>query len=116
MSGRQSFLRQVLILWVAGLIGVVAVLPFAFHINAAILAKAEAKGLTVPKLAGLSLLQSGVLLAIAVPVGLWAASRLSLRAPLSEALATGGNLREAAEPFLWTAILAGTVTGVVLCC
>jgi membrane protease YdiL (CAAX protease family) len=114
MSGRQPFLRQILILWAAGFIGVVAVLPLLLHSLAALLDKAVAKGSSVPLFIGLTLLQSGVLLAIAVPVGLWAAYRVSLRAPLSEALATGGNLREATRPFLGTAILAGAVTGVVL--
>jgi membrane protease YdiL (CAAX protease family) len=113
MPGRRAFLRQVVILWAAGLVGVVAVLPLAFHTNAARLDKAAAKGLTVPLVVALSVLQSGVLLAVAVPVGLWAASRLALRAPLSEALATGGSLREAAKPFLGIAVLAGAATGVV---
>src|SRR5262245_6921786 len=114
MPGRRTFLRQVVILWAAGLIGAVAALPFFFHIHAAALEKAAAKGLTGPLVAALFVLQAGVLLTIAVPVGLWAASRLALRAPLSEALATGRNLREAARPFLGTAVLAGVATGVVL--
>jgi membrane protease YdiL (CAAX protease family) len=114
MPGRRTFLRQVVILWAAGLIGVVAVLPLVFHTNTAILEKASAKGLTVPLVVALSVLQNAVLLAVTVPVGLWAASRLSLRAPLSEALATGGSLGEAAKPFLGTAVLAGAATGVVL--
>src|SRR5439155_24613580 len=84
------------------------------HMNAAILDKAAAKGLTVPLVVALAVLQSGVLLAVTVPVGLWAAFRLALRAPLSEALATGGSLREAAKPFLGSAVLAGAATGVVL--
>ena len=91
-----------------------AVLPLLLHSLAALLDKAVAKGSSVPLFIGLTLLQSGVLLAIAVPVGLWAAYRVSLRAPLSEALATGGSLRGAAKPFLGTAVIAGAVTGVIL--
>src|SRR5262249_3313674 len=106
--------RQVLILWAAGLIGVVAVLPLVFHTNPAVLEKAAAKGLTVPLVVALSVLENGVLLAVTVPVGLWTATRLALRAPLSEALATGGSLREAAKPFLTIAVLAGAATGVVV--
>jgi hypothetical protein len=115
MPARRAFLRQVVILWAAGLIGAVAVLPLFLHIHAAALEQAAAKkGLAEPLVAALFVLQIGVFLAVAVPVGLWAASRLALRAPLSEALATGGSLREAAMPFLGTAVLAGAVTGVVL--
>ena len=114
MSGRWSRLKQGFILWAAGILSAVAVLPFYFHINAAILEKAAAKGVTGPLVAALFVLQIGVFLAIAVPVGLWAASRLALRAPLSEALATGQNLREVVRPFLGTAALAGAATGVVL--
>jgi membrane protease YdiL (CAAX protease family) len=114
MPAGRAFLRQVVILWAAGLIGVVAVLPLFFDINAAVLEQAAAKRLSEPLVAALFVLQIGVFLAVAVPVGLWAASRLALRAPLSEALATGGSLREAAKPFLGTAVLAGAATGVVL--
>jgi membrane protease YdiL (CAAX protease family) len=111
MSARQTFLRQALILWTAGLIGVVAVLPMVVHLKPTILDQAAAKGVSLPLLVGLTLLQNGLFLAVAVVVGLWAARRLSQRAPLSEALATDRNLREATGPFLWTAILAGVVTG-----
>ena len=114
MPGRWAFLRQVVILWAAGLIGVVGALPLFFHINAAILEQAAAKGVPEPLVAALFVLQLGVYLAIAVPTGLWVAYRLSLRAPLSEALAIGGSLREVAKPFLGTAVLAGTATGVIL--
>ena len=114
MPGRRTFLRQVVILWAAGLIGVVAVLPLYFHMNAAILEEAAAKGLSVSLVAALFVLQTGVLLAVAAPVGLWAASRLALSAPLSEALATGRSVRDAAKPFLGIAVLAGAATGVVL--
>ncbi len=113
MSGRRSFLRQAVILWATGLVGAVAALPYFLLVEAAILEKAKAKGLTVPVVAGF-LIENVVLLTIAVPVGLWAASRLSLRAPPSEALATGGSLPEATRPLLRPAILAGVVTGVVL--
>jgi len=78
------------------------------------LEKANAKGLTVPVLVAALIIQNGVLLTIAVPVGLWAANRLSLRAPPSEALATGGSLPEATKPLLRPAILAGVLTGVLL--
>ena len=114
MPGRWAFLRQVVILWAAGLIGAVAVLPLFLHIHAAALEQAAAKGVPEPLVAALFVLQLGVYLAIAVPTGLWVAYRLSLRAPLSEALATGGSLRGAAKPFLGTAVIAGAVTGVIL--
>jgi membrane protease YdiL (CAAX protease family) len=114
MPGRRAFLRQAVILWAAGLIGAVAALPLFLHISAAILERAAAKGVTEPLVAALFVVQTGVYLAITVPVGLWAASRLALRTPLSEALATGRSLREAAKPFLGTAVVAGAATGVVL--
>jgi membrane protease YdiL (CAAX protease family) len=114
MPGRRPFLRQVVILWAAGWIGAVGMLPMFFHLNAARLETAAAKGVTGPLVAALIVIQVGVFLAITVPVGLWAASRLALRAPLSEALATGRNLREAARPFLGAAVLAGAATGVVM--
>jgi membrane protease YdiL (CAAX protease family) len=114
MSGGRYFLRQVVILWAAGLVGVVAVMPFLFLTQASMLDKAAAKGVTTPLLVALILLQSAVMLAIAVPVGLWAASRLDLQAPLSHALATGENLRTVTRPFLGIALLAGGVTGIVL--
>src|SRR6476661_4584301 len=114
MVARRTFLRQAFLLWIAGVIGMVAALPFYFHMNAALLGKAAAKGVTTPLLAALLVLQLGVYLAVAVPVGLWAASRLGLRAPVSEALAKGRSPREGGRPFLATAVLAGAATGAVV--
>ena len=76
MSRWQSFLRQTVILWAGGLVGAVAVLPFLLHMQAATLEKANSKGLTVPVLVAAVIIQNGVLLTIAVPVGLWAAYKL----------------------------------------
>jgi membrane protease YdiL (CAAX protease family) len=114
MPGRRTFLKQVVILWAAGVVGAVAGVPLFLHITAPILEQAAAQGVSEALVATLFVLQTGLYLAIAVPVGLWAAPRLALRAPLSAALATGGGLREAAKPFLGTAVLAGAATGVVL--
>ncbi|HKC92282.1 MAG TPA: hypothetical protein VKE23_13240, partial [Candidatus Limnocylindria bacterium] len=81
--------RQLAILVGAGLIGVVAIIPYQLALLpgplpaplAAIYAGAIAQGT--------------VLLMISAALGLAAARRVGLRAPLSEVIANGGDVREA---------------------
>jgi hypothetical protein len=75
------------VLWVLSLIGAVLVLPYVATLEHQALAAAAAKShLSVAKLLTVSMVQSAVLLGVAVVAGLWAARKLDLRTPLIAAL------------------------------
>jgi hypothetical protein len=76
-----------LVLWALALVGAVLVLPYIATLEHQALATAAAKShLSVAGLLAISMVQSAVLLGVAVVVGLWAARKLDLRTPLISAL------------------------------
>ena len=79
-----------LVLWAAGVASVVLVLPYAFTLQQKAF---EAVTAPLPLLALASVLQSAVLLAIAVLVGLRAADAVGLRTPLTNAIAARDDVR-----------------------
>jgi membrane protease YdiL (CAAX protease family) len=87
---RPRFRRRFLILWLAGVVSVALVLPYALTLEANVLQQLPVP-IAVVALAGL--VQSSVLLAIAVFVGLRAADAVGLRTPLTNALAARANVR-----------------------
>ena len=87
VPGKPPFFRQAAVLWAGGVIGTVAVVPYVTELLSEELEKAGTKtGLGTSALAAIFILQTAVLLGVAVSGGLWAARKVSLRAPVSEAL------------------------------
>ena len=112
---RTSFLKTSAVLWAGGLFGAIAVVPFALSLQRETLSEVIAQtGLPLSALIAISILQGALFLAVAVAVGLWAARKIGLGAPLVEALLarvplpmwTGSALRQAA--------LVGVVCGGVI--
>jgi len=92
------------VLWALSLVGLALVFPYVMTLEgAALAAAAKRTHLGVPMLLALSALQSAVLLAVAVLVGLWASRRLDLRTPLIAAFLTGNC---APRRTVWTLLLA----------
>ncbi|MEM1174848.1 MAG: CPBP family glutamic-type intramembrane protease [Pseudomonadota bacterium] len=84
---KNTFLPNAALLWLGGLFGAVAVIPYSLAINPGGMAQAaEQTGLTQNTLLILSLVQSAVLLAIMSFAGLWAARKLGLGTPMIESL------------------------------
>src|SRR5258708_32834284 len=85
------FRSRFLVLWLAGVISVVLVLPYVLTLQRTVL-----ESLPVPLAALLlaSVLQAAVLLAVAVFVGLRAADSVGLRTPLMNAIAARSQIRE----------------------
>lgn len=81
-----------LILWLAGVASVVLVLPYALSLQGSVLEKVP---LPLAAVAALSAVQSAVLLAIAVFIGLRAADAVGLRTPLTDAIARRSSVGEA---------------------
>ena len=101
------------VLWVAGLLGVVAVLPYAMDlVGSGIFGQGAATDMPIPLVLTLALLQNGILLAVAILIGLVLSERIGLRMPLIQAWTTGK--RSAAGAVVLPALLAGAAVGTTL--
>ncbi len=95
------------ILLVAGLLGVLAVLPFTFELIAnGAFGQTPAPALPLPLVVALALLQNGVLLALVIAIGMILAERIGLQMPLIRAWANGEP-----PPKLKAIVLPGMLVG-----
>jgi membrane protease YdiL (CAAX protease family) len=113
--GKPPFLRQAAVLGAGGVIGTVAVTPYLMELLHEQFEKSAAKtGLGMPAVAAIFVLQTAVSLGVAVSVGLWAARKVGLRAPVSEALVgrqpTGPVVKEVAR----LSLIMGTAAALVV--
>jgi len=115
VPAKPPYFRQAALLWAGGMIGTVAVMPYVLELMADQFEKAvEETGLGRFALVAISLLQNGVLIAIAVFAGLWAARKLNLRAPISEAIVNRQPISPIAKEFLVLSLTVGAVGGAIL--
>ena len=108
--------RLFVILWLAGLAGVISLLLVDLDALIAIMpvpAGTEIPTIT-PALKLLSLIQPAVILSVAVLVGVALASKVGLSSPVAEAAASGGNLVSAFKPQIIPGIVGGLAGGVSL--
>ena len=109
------FWKAAFVLWVAALCGVFLVLPYVTTLeNKALAAAALRTHLKVRELIAISVVQTAVLLAIAVILGQWAARKLGLGTPLIEALLAGRSVSERSLSTLLVALALGIATAVAL--
>ncbi len=112
MLPRKSFNWKIFfVLWIAAVLSVIAVLPYAFTLQQAVL-----QNLSVPLaiLIPLAILQNAVVFGVATAGGLWLANRVGLGAPLLEAFLAREKIGERLRQMLPTAILFGIVAGGVI--
>jgi hypothetical protein len=110
-----AHLKTALALWGLGLCGAVLILPYIAALTPRVFeAAASRTHLAVWKILTLSVVQSAVLLAVAVSSGLWAARKLGLGAPLLTAYFSGSPAPDAARRTLLLAVAVGAITGLVL--
>ncbi|NLE76323.1 MAG: CPBP family intramembrane metalloprotease [Chloroflexi bacterium] len=88
-SEKQVFWLEAAILWLAGMVGVLAVIPYSLHVTATDLTISP---IPAWQLLLLSVVQNGVLLAVAVMAGLWFARQVGLEVPVLEAWLRGQPL------------------------
>ena len=108
--------RLFIILWLAGLAGVLSFLLVDLDALIKILpipAGTEIPTFT-PTLKLLSLIQPAVILAVAVLVGVALASKVGLSSPVAEAAASGGDAVSALKPQIIPGIIGGLAGGVSL--
>jgi membrane protease YdiL (CAAX protease family) len=105
--------RAFALLWVAGLLGVVAVLPYMMDlVGSGIFGRTAAPDLPMPLVFALALLQNGILLGVTILVGLVLSERLGLGMPLIRAWTTG--TRASIAPVVVPALLPGAAVGATL--
>jgi membrane protease YdiL (CAAX protease family) len=106
--------RIFFILFVAGLLGVIAVLPFTFDLLGSLpITQGAAPDLPLPAVVALALLQNGILLAAAILTGMRLSERVGLQMPLVRAWATGATTTRP-QAILVPGFLVGAASGVVL--
>jgi len=112
--GRRFFSRTGFALWIGATVGAVCALPY---MNAAfpqaLEAAARDSGLPPVALMALGVLQSAVLLGVMTFSGLWAATRLGLRAPVLDAWFGGDPVPFDLRRTAITAIALGAASGVL---
>src|SRR5512134_3068632 len=82
------------VLLVAGLLGVVAVLPYVFDLLGSLPIDQTARtDMPMTLVVALALIQNGILLAAAIAIGLVLSKRIGLRMPLISAWAGGEPLK-----------------------
>jgi hypothetical protein len=108
--------RLFLILWLAGLAGVISFLLIDLNALIAILPipPGTEMPLSIPALKLLTVIQQAIILAVAVLVGLVLASKVGLSSPVAEAAASGGDLVSAFKPQIIPGIVGGLTGGVSL--
>jgi membrane protease YdiL (CAAX protease family) len=108
-------LKHAALLWVMGVIGGVAVMPYALALQADMLRPLlEKQGLTLFKVGLIGVFQTAVLVLLAVPLGLWAARRVGWKAPVSEALLRRQPIPASAREGVWSALVLGTFSGAAI--
>jgi branched-subunit amino acid transport protein len=108
----RAFWSQFAILLAAALLGGLAIIPY----SARLLTSSQRKPFKfpLPTLLLLSFLQTAVLSALAIGVGLWAAHAVGLGAPYIEAGLAGTGSKQAVVQILLPAIGLGVLGGAVL--
>ncbi len=104
------------VLLAAGVVGGAAVLPYALSLNKnSMSAETQAKiKLSKPVLVLISLMQTGILVAIAVFLGLLTARQVGLQMPILEALVAGQPVGGALLQVLPVSLLAAILVSVVM--
>jgi hypothetical protein len=112
---RGSFVKTACVLWVAGILGAMLVLPYVTELEASAIGAAAVKtGFPPAILLALSVFQAAILLAIAVFAGLWAARKLGLSMPIVDALLSRQHVPPQIRKLLVPAVGLGVLVGIVI--
>jgi hypothetical protein len=108
--------RLFVILWLAGLAGVISFLLIDLNALIAILPipPGTEMPLSIPAMKLLTVIQQAIILAVAALVGVVLASKVGLSSPVAEAAASGGDTLSAFKPQIIPGIVGGLTGGVSL--
>lgn len=100
-------------LWIASILGTLAVLPYALTLQASVLEKITT-AVPLSVIIAAQVIQSVVLFGIATSLGLLLAKRIGLGTPLLERFFAGQKVADHIKPFLLPVILFGAVGGLII--
>lgn len=105
--------RVFAILWFAGIVGLIAIVPYSLALQAPALAKAQ---LPVPLeiLIPIQLAQNAVILAVVVGIGLLAANRVGLGAPILEAWLAHQPIGDKVRAILLPSVILGVFSAIAI--
>jgi len=106
--------REFLILWAAGVWGVIAVLPYTLTLQAPLIEQMPTLPMPLAVVIVVQIVQNAVLVAIAVGLGLLLATRIGLGAPLLEARLAGEAVGQRLRALLVPSVLAGAAAGIAI--
>jgi hypothetical protein len=114
-ENQGAFWKTAVVLWISALCGVFLVLPYVATLeNKALAAAAARTHLKVGELLTISVVQTAILLAIAVILGQWAARKLGLGTPLIAAFLARRSAPERSLSMLVVALALGIATALAL--
>lgn len=103
--------REFFWLWIAGVIGVIAIIPYSLTFEAPRLIEAP---VSLVVLIPLQVIQSAILIAIAVGLGLLLAPRAGLGWPLIEAWLSGEKTGERLKAVIPLSVIGGIVVSLII--
>ncbi|MFQ5885906.1 MAG: type II CAAX prenyl endopeptidase Rce1 family protein [Anaerolineae bacterium] len=111
LSDRALFWREFFILLGAGLLGVIAVLPYTITLQGGV---PKELPIPFPLLLAIGVAQNGLILALAIGVGLLCARRVGLGAPILEGWLRGEKVGERGRAIILPSILLGLGAGLLI--
>ena len=101
------------ILWIAGILSVIAILPYVLSLQSTVLQNLELP-IPLPLVITLQVVQSAILFAIAIFGGLFFAGRVGLGMPILDSLTRGESVADKVRTILPLSILLGVFSTLVL--
>ena len=101
------------ILWIAAILGTIAVLPYVFELQADLLESIDLP-MSLPALIAAQITQSAVLFGLLTAAGLFFANRVGLSAPILDAITKGESVADKFHAILWISILVGVIASLVI--
>jgi len=101
------------ILWIAGILSVIAILPYVLSLQSNVLQNLELP-IPLPLVITLQVLQSAILFAIAIFGGLFFAGRVGLGMPILDSLTRGESVADKVRTILPLSIILGVFSTLVL--
>lgn len=102
-----------LILWIATILGTVAVLPYVLELQAELLESLDLP-MSLPALIALQVMQGAILFGLLIAAGLFFASRVGLSAPILDAITRGESAADKLRAILLISVLVGVTAALII--
>ena len=114
MNSQTKFNWKVfLTLWIAAILGILAVLPYALTLQASIIEQVTAS-IPLGVIITAQIIQSAILFGVAIAIGLILSKQIGSGVPILEKYFAGETIADQVKPFLLPVILFGVIGGLVI--